>query len=725
MIPYTHMGIVANPLVVRIFINSTLTPRHNGWAERWPIWETDWHRGLAVAQAMVQARSRILSSNAVIEWACLGSVTPPYWEQTVVTDPLTPLPQWGPAALDVQGILFNWFNEGGEYTVHLLRAVEAAQIAAKRWIYADVPLPPAPPPLPANLATAPKLLLWQNTLATFRQYISTQQPMSDGHHGPGTGYWVDTFDQVCYRKVGSRYWGRPWRRMSWEAFPYTTAPQFSPCGCVVTVNRESYIIPCRFGENWSLRRIHYYVAKPGATVMTFRTPFCCWNRSKEYTYFGGVGEARKFKKADWTSGAEYGNAPGVIWTGPRRYFEGWAPEPPIPTPADMQPTCDVPPIYHPPQHRWPGQPPIVALPRRGTLAITGKPRARVIAVAPVPLHPAAASVPGIGLPPPRTLPRVIMLTPRVIAKPPVPILTHGKRLAVAGPKPRGTLPHAGLTPLPIRVPAKAPVTILKYTQVPKVTMPMMPGTFPVVGMPPLPPRVPAGPPVILHRPKHPIRHDRDPWNPILPVVPVLPAPSSTIAFRQATSNTGGFGNKVNMTWLNPTDAGSHLVIQIGVAAGTTITVPGGWTVIATDTIAATVTYYTLASYFAASQSGTTFPMSTPGSWVCVGLEAGTPTVSGYDANVLTSGSGMVITQGPTGTLSNPAELAITFASIVYTGSNQLNDIYTNGYAYAIGNDFTPLQNAVAYLKLSSNAPTSTVTGTVATASWISRIVTFY
>jgi len=336
------MAVVANPLVVRIFINSTLTSHENGWAERWPIWETDWSLALPIALQMVQARQNVLSSNSYIQWACLGTVAPPYYEQTVVTDPLYPLPQWGPAAFDMQGVLFSLNSTSGENAPRLFRAVEGTSINAKTWVYADMPIPFQPPALPADLTTAPKDLLWQNTLATFRQYASTQQPMIDGHHGDGDGYWVESYQQIVYRYVGSRRVGSPWRRMSWQAYPYQNAPQFSPCGCVVTVNRRAYAIPCRFGEGWTLRGIYYYDAPVGATVMTFQTPFCCWDRSKEYDDFSGVGEARKYKSTDWRNGVSGGTAPGVMWTGPSYYFGGFAPEPPIPTPTFMLPTCDAP-----------------------------------------------------------------------------------------------------------------------------------------------------------------------------------------------------------------------------------------------------------------------------------------------------------------------------------------------------------------------------------------------
>lgn len=335
------MAVVQNPLIVRLFINTA----KNGWSERWPIWETDWNRGLIVAAALAQARSRILSANAYLQWAVLASITPPYIEQPVITDPLMPLPQWSNDSFDMEGLWVVFWNSSGESQGHLFRAISQEQILEKQWTMPDKYLPPIPPPLPANLATASKQLLFQNTFATFRQYVSTCQPMSLGHHGAGTGYWVDPYDQVMCERASSRRVDRPYRRISWEASNYNHAPWFSPCGMVVSVSHISYSIPCRFGVGWRLRNIHYYFAKPGAAVMTNATPFYPWNRAKENTDFSGVGQAVHYRQRFWTNGLEYGNAPGLQYTGNIRDFEGFAPVPfwgTGSTPPEFRPVCDFP-----------------------------------------------------------------------------------------------------------------------------------------------------------------------------------------------------------------------------------------------------------------------------------------------------------------------------------------------------------------------------------------------
>jgi hypothetical protein len=344
------MAVVANPLCVRFFINSTLTEQGSGWSERWPLLETNWNIALGVATQLMLARQNVLSSNAYIQWACLATVVPPYYEQPVINEPLYPLPQWGPAAFDMQGVLFDLNTTSGENAQRLFRAVEAAEINHKQWVYWNMAIPWAPPALPVDLTTAPKDLLWQNTLATFRQYVATQQPMEDGHHGEGAGYWVEAFQQIVYREVRSRRWHKKWTRMSWEASNWYYSPGFSPCGCATGVNSFSYAIPCRFGVGWRLRDIHYYPSPPDATVLPFATPFCCWDRSKEWNVFTGVGEARKERATDWTTGVEYGNAPGVMWDGTEEEFGGLAPVPYWGngvTPLIARPACDTPVISRP------------------------------------------------------------------------------------------------------------------------------------------------------------------------------------------------------------------------------------------------------------------------------------------------------------------------------------------------------------------------------------------
>lgn len=335
------MAVVQNPLIVRLFINTA----KNGWSERWPIWETDWTQGLIVAAALAQARRRILSANASLQWAVLASITTPYIEQPVITTALQPLPQWSVNSFDMEGIWIKFSNWSLESQGHLFRAISKEQILAETWANQYLDLPPDPPALPADLTTASKQLLFQNTFATFRQYVSTCQPMSDGHHGEGTGYWVDPYDTVSYSKISTRMVGNPYQRISWEASNYNHAPWFSPCGMVTSVSRICYSIPCRFGVGWRLRNIHYFFAKPCAAVMTNATPFYPWNRAKENKDLSGVGQAVQYRQRFWTNGIEYGNAPGVQYTGNIRDFEGYAPVPfwgDGSTPAEFRPICDFP-----------------------------------------------------------------------------------------------------------------------------------------------------------------------------------------------------------------------------------------------------------------------------------------------------------------------------------------------------------------------------------------------
>lgn len=335
------MAVVQNPLVVRLFINTAT----NGWSERWPIWEESWQLALPIALALAQARSRVLSTNAYLQWAVLASITPPYIEQPVITTALQPLPQWSADSFDMEGLWINFYNSSFETQGHLFRAISKEQILAKEWTMRDRTLPDSPPPLPADLTTASKRLLFQNTFATFRQYVSTCQPMSLGHHGAGTGYWVAPYDHVAYDSVSSRRVGNPYQRISWEASNYNHAPWFSPCGMATSVSRISYAIPCRFGVGWRLRYIHYYFAKPGAAVMTCATPFYPWNRAKENTDLSGVGQAVQYRQRFWTRGVEYGNAPGIQYTGNIRDFEGNAPVPwwgDASTPVEYRPACDMP-----------------------------------------------------------------------------------------------------------------------------------------------------------------------------------------------------------------------------------------------------------------------------------------------------------------------------------------------------------------------------------------------
>jgi len=335
------MALVSTPLVVRIFINTA----QNGWSERWPIWVTDWNQGVIVAGILAQARRLVLCSNASIVWASLATITPPYIEQAVLSVPLMPLPQWGPNAGDMQGVLFDFFNEAGNCTDRLLRAVDTTEYGPGYWIRQYLPLPVNPPPLPVDLTMASKDLLWQNMLATFARYISTCTPVGSDDEGP------DQFDVVSmpligYNNIRSRRVGAPYRRASWESMARSTAPAFSPCGVAVTVLRRCYQEPCRFYADEPPVGIRYYWAPPGAAVLTIPTIFYGWARAKENVYHGGPGETAQFKKAFETDGYSFSSAPGVAITGTPADFLGqgvvtWSPY--RPTPLPLRPACDTPP----------------------------------------------------------------------------------------------------------------------------------------------------------------------------------------------------------------------------------------------------------------------------------------------------------------------------------------------------------------------------------------------
>ena len=333
------MAIVQNPLRVRLFINRGPV----GWSEGWNILETDWTRALSIALQLAQARSRLMSSDCVLEWASLASLTPPYLEQPVITAALTPLPQWGPAILPQQGILFNFGTVSGAYTNRLFRAMDGTQIANKTWVTPNLLIPAAIPALPVNLATASKELLFQNTLSTFMNYTCFLEAMSLGHYGEGTGWWMMPWANCQYNQVSSWWVREKWQRMSWESANRNQCPEFSPCGTVTTVLRFSYTAPCRFGPDRPRQYIHYYYAKLGAAVCPFATPFYGWARAKENVDFTGPGELRKWNGKWWTNGTEYGNAPGVMWTGSAAQFAGTVPQSwpaGASTPSGLRPACD-------------------------------------------------------------------------------------------------------------------------------------------------------------------------------------------------------------------------------------------------------------------------------------------------------------------------------------------------------------------------------------------------
>ena len=335
------MVTVDNPLVVRLFINTAM----NGWSERWPIIAQDWPTGLAVAAVLAAARSRVLCSNASLVWASLATIVPPYVEQAILPAPLLPLPQWGPNAGDMEGILFNFSSQAGYYQPRLLRAVDTTEYQAGKWIRRYLPLPSIVTPLPADLSTATKDQLWQNTLGTFCQYVGLDRPQDEGQYGP-TSFLLGGYDTVSYNQIRSRRVGALYRRASWESMARSTAPAFSPCGTAVTVLRRCYQEPCRFYVNQQTTGIRYYWTPPGAGVLPIPTVFYGWSRAKENLYHGGPGETAQYKRAFETDGNAFSTASGTSYTGTPQDFLGngivsWYPY--IPTPPSLRPVCDEPP----------------------------------------------------------------------------------------------------------------------------------------------------------------------------------------------------------------------------------------------------------------------------------------------------------------------------------------------------------------------------------------------
>lgn len=746
------MAVVANPLVVRIFINSTLTGRENGWAERWPIWETDWDAALSIALLMVQARQRILSSNAYIQWGCLGTVVPPYYEQTVVTDPLFPLPQWGPAAFDMQGVLFDLNTEAGENAPRLIRAVEGSEIYAKQWTYGDMTIPFVPPLLPADPTAASKELLWQNSLATLRKYTSTQQPMEDGHHGPGDGYWVGQFAQMVYRQVSSRRWGRPWKRVSWEATPYADAPQFSPCGTVVTVNRTCYTIPCRLGPGWSLRNIRYYFAKLGAEVMTFKTPFCCWNRSLEYDTFTGVGEARKFRRADWTNGSEIGDAPGTIWTGPASYFGGYAPEPPIPTPSWMLPGCDVPVI----RVGWlPLQ--IATVPSSPELSgkEAGNQWSISVYIAPPPPPPAVPFLPrqsfvvpieeaaeakiwqwSVAILPPAPTQAAFLLrqqTPDQVQELPEQVVKQQWSISVlpttpiAPPRQEFVAAQAEEVPgQPVQqqrsvaiLPQPASLLISRQIVVAGEDAPLpeakqQRSVATMVRATPLAAR----PQFVVMPPEGtPSPDAKNQWN-----IAVIPVVLPSIGQWQPSAAASGV-TQVRFTWSPSTATGSMLYAAFVTTGNPTITAPSGWTLIAHTAIFSVVTLHEYYAAAAASQGSSTFTWTGALNAVGSAVEIQNLGSSALDTTAASNtGTSSSAATNSSGTLASTRDVAIACVASAFGNASATS--WTNSFATGINDSGLNLSCDLGYLLCSSTSAVSTTATINVSLAWLTRLTTF-
>jgi hypothetical protein len=334
------MGYTTNPLIVRIFINRN----ENGWSERIPIIETDWNLALPIALQLVQARSRILSAGAVIEYATLAMAESPWWEQALITDPLLPLPQWNFDNADSIGLFWHFEADGGQSQGRLFRAIENGQIQNNQWVGGPKFLPPGIPPLPADLTTATKSQLFSNCFATFREIEAISRKVGEPVAGV-QNYRISPVVEAHFDRVRSRNVGGPYKRQSWECVPYAYAPPFSPCGEVTGVGRRAFTAQCRFYPGGPVRWIRYYWAKCGSLV--FQGPQIFWGRFRAQEIYNtyGPGELTGNARRVWSPGYEFGNADGMHLSGPAAGFLGqYTPDfpPSLPTPVDQLPVCDLP-----------------------------------------------------------------------------------------------------------------------------------------------------------------------------------------------------------------------------------------------------------------------------------------------------------------------------------------------------------------------------------------------
>lgn len=334
------MRFTTKPLIVRLFLNMG----DWGYSERIPIWENTWEFALPVARQLAEAQARIMCKGAVLEWATLAMAEYPWWEQAVLTNPLQALPQWGPVGHLTEGLWWDFSDELGGCQGRLFRAIEGTDIVNKEWLSAPMELPAGIPPLPADLTTATKRQLYENCFCTYRDLGALSRRVGKRVNGVQT-YSLNRFEHAQYVRVSGRRIGSAYRRQSWEAFPFVDAPPFSPCGEVTGVGRRSFVVQCRFYPDGPVQWVHYYWAKPTATV--FPLPHIFWGRFRDEDLYNtyGVGELTGNARRWWVPGNEYGNAPGDHFSGPELGFRGeytpsWSPI--FPTPPALLPVCDVP-----------------------------------------------------------------------------------------------------------------------------------------------------------------------------------------------------------------------------------------------------------------------------------------------------------------------------------------------------------------------------------------------
>lgn len=331
--------LTTSPLYCALFLNY----HSRGWGEYYALRQNDERLALDHCRLIMEARSWVMARDVEVEWACLRNSFPIHWEQAVIGDKLTALPQWGPPQ-DPYTRLYIRADDGfGAHGRFFFHGIDDDEITKDGWVSDPFPLPPtlpAPPPVPA-LAT--KVELWRYLLCLLREYCAKFKDM--GTNNLGEKQWlVRPWKKLEFRHVSSKELPPRYRRCSWEPIDVLVQPHFSPCGEAVTVLRMGYQAPCRFYAGGPVQGIRYYYAPPAAKVLDIPTIFWGWAREKVLTNGAAAGEITAQAGRIVTYGYSFSAAPGDHYEGTDENYLGlstipWAP--PTPTPSIYQVGCNV------------------------------------------------------------------------------------------------------------------------------------------------------------------------------------------------------------------------------------------------------------------------------------------------------------------------------------------------------------------------------------------------
>ncbi len=318
---------------------------NNGWSEAWHLLDKDIASARATVAELALARSYLLASGHVIEWAAVRQVgIGPYIEWAAITDPLQPLPQWGTCHADHIGLLWRFQTADGKWANHLFRGVDDADIEDQDWIYRG--LQPAAGIVP--LAAAPELCtrdnLYEHVISVFREKTCHARKV-DPDDPSDPWHVLTAWEDVIFRKVSKRNVGSRYNRVSWEATDWTQSPGFTPCGTVVSVLRSCYYADCRFFSAGPTQSILYYNAQPGAAVFDLQSIFWGHARDKEIANATDPGEDTGPGARSYSLGLSWGSAPGLTPDGTQEQFLGlsippWGNDPD--TPLIYRIPCDMP-----------------------------------------------------------------------------------------------------------------------------------------------------------------------------------------------------------------------------------------------------------------------------------------------------------------------------------------------------------------------------------------------